>query len=38
MLNFNYYTPTRLLFGQNSIDNLANVLAEFGKNVLKILS
>jgi alcohol dehydrogenase YqhD (iron-dependent ADH family) len=34
MLNFNYYTPTRLLFGQNRIDNLANVLAEFGKNVL----
>ncbi len=34
MQNFNYCTPTRLIFGEGVIDNLPNMLALYGKKVL----
>ena len=32
--NFNYYTPTKLIFGEGVIKDLPNILKEYGKNVL----
>lgn len=34
MKNFDYCTPTRLIFGKDSIKNLPDVLAVYGKRVL----
>lgn len=34
MVNFDYQTPTRLIFGKNVIINLPEVLKPYGKNVL----
>ena len=34
MTNFQYYTPTRLVFGKNSIEELPNLLKPLGKRVL----
>ncbi len=34
MQNFNYCTPTRLIFGEGVIANLPNVIALYGKKVL----
>lgn len=34
MQNFNYYTPTRLIFGHDAIKSLPEVLAKLGKKVL----
>lgn len=34
MTNFEYCTPTRLIFGKDSIKNLPDVLAVYGKKVL----
>ena len=34
MQNFNYYTPTRLIFGYDAIKSLPEVLAKLGKKVL----
>ncbi len=34
MQNFDYMTPTRLIFGENAIEKLHNVMASIGKRVL----
>jgi alcohol dehydrogenase YqhD (iron-dependent ADH family) len=34
MQNFDYQTPTRLIFGSSAIENLPQVLAPYGKKVL----
>ena len=34
MQNFNYYTPTRLIFGHDAIKSLPEILAKLGKKVL----
>ena len=34
--NFDYNTPTRLLFGRGKIERLPEVAAEFGKKVLLV--
>jgi len=34
MQNFDYMTPTRLIFGENAIDKLHDVMASIGKRVL----
>ena len=34
MQNFDYQTPTRLIFGQGAIKKLPSVMAQFGKKVL----
>ena len=34
MENFTYCTPTKLIFGKDSIENLPNVLKPIGKKVL----
>ena len=34
MQNFDYMTPTRLIFGKESIVKLPNVMAQFGKRIL----
>ena len=34
MQNFDYMTPTRLIFGKESIVKLPNVMAQFGKKIL----
>ena len=34
MLNFKYYTPTKLIFGKGSISELESSLKKYGKNVL----
>ena len=34
MQNFDYMTPTRLIFGKESIAKLPNVMAQFGKRIL----
>ena len=34
MQNFDYVTPTRLIFGRNSIENLPEVMRPLGKRVL----
>ena len=34
MQNFNYVTPTRLIFGRNAIDQLPEVMRPLGKRVL----
>lgn len=34
--NFSYSNPTRLYFGENALDNLANELMKYGKNVLLV--
>lgn len=34
MTNFQYYTPTRLVFGKNSIEELPSLLKPLGKRVL----
>lgn len=34
--NFDYNTPTRLLFGRGKIERLPDVAAEFGKKVLLV--
>ena len=34
MQNFDYQTPTRLIFGKGVIDKLPGVMAQFGKKIL----
>ena len=34
MQNFDYQTPTRLIFGKGVIEKLPGVMAQFGKNIL----
>lgn len=34
MQNFNYYSPTRLIFGKDSVENLPEVMKPLGKKVL----
>ncbi len=34
MQNFNYMTPTRLIFGKDCIAQLPEVMAQFGKKIL----
>jgi len=34
MTNFDYITPTRLIFGKDSIEKLPEVMEQFGKKVL----
>ena len=34
MQNFDYMTPTRLVFGENVVENLPEVMAAIGKRVL----
>lgn len=34
MQNFDYMTPTRLIFGKESIMKLPSVMAQFGKRIL----
>lgn len=34
MINFNYCTPTRLIFGKGVISNLPDVMKHFGKKIL----
>ena len=34
MQNFDYMTPTRLIFGENAIEKLHDVMAAIGKRVL----
>lgn len=34
--DFSFYNPTRIHFGRNSLDNLADELANYGKNVLLV--
>ena len=34
MQNFDYMTPTRLIFGENAIEKLHDVMTAFGKRVL----
>ena len=34
MQNFDYMTPTRLIFGRNVIEKLPEVMAQFGKKIL----
>ena len=34
MQNFDYMTPTRLIFGKGVVEQLPQVMAQFGKNVL----
>ena len=36
MQNFDYMTPTRLIFGKESIVKLPSVMAQFGKRILCI--
>ena len=36
MTNFDYMTPTRLIFGKDSIEKLPEVMEQFGKKVLLI--
>ena len=32
--DFTYYNPTKIYFGKNSLENLSDELANYGKNVL----
>ncbi|MBQ4408301.1 MAG: iron-containing alcohol dehydrogenase [Bacteroidales bacterium] len=34
MQNFDYHTPTRLVFGKGVIEKLPEVMAQFGKKIL----
>ena len=34
MQNFDYQTPTRLIFGKGVVEKLPNVMAQFGKRIL----
>jgi hypothetical protein len=34
MENFNFHASTEIFFGKNQIENLANILNKYGKNVL----
>ena len=34
MQNFNYMTPTRLIFGKGVVEKLPEVMAQFGKKIL----
>ena len=34
MQNFDYLTPTRLIFGKDVVEKLPNVMAQFGKKIL----
>mgnify|MGYP002623383931 CR=1 FL=1 len=34
MQNFDYVTPTRLIFGKGMIEKLPEVMAQFGKKIL----
>lgn len=34
MLNFNFYSPTKVLFGKNKTQELVSILKPYGKNVL----
>ena len=34
MQNFDYMTPTRLIFGKGAVDNLADAIRPYGKRVL----
>ena len=36
MLDFNYYVPTKILFGKNKIVEISDQILEFGKNVLLV--
>ena len=34
MQNFDYQTPTRLIFGKGVVEKLPSVMAQFGKKIL----
>lgn len=34
MQNFDYMTPTRLIFGKGAVEKLPGVMAQFGKKIL----
>ena len=34
MQNFDYHTPTRLIFGKGVVEKLPEVMAQFGKKIL----
>ena len=34
MQNFDYQTPTRLIFGKGVVEKLPNVMAQLGKKIL----
>ena len=34
MQNFNYCTPTRLIFGKDVVEKLPGVMEQFGKRIL----
>ncbi len=34
--NFEYYNPTKLIFGENSVDKLKNEIEKYGKNILLV--
>ena len=34
--NFEYYNPTKLIFGENSVNNLKDELANYGTNILLV--
>lgn len=36
MNNFTFYNPTRLIFGRDEVENLANYLQTYGKNILLV--
>ena len=36
MLNYVHNIPTKLYFGKGQIENLPNILQEYGKNVLMV--
>ncbi|AST93091.1 NADH-dependent alcohol dehydrogenase [Sutcliffiella cohnii] len=36
MNNFTFYNPTRLIFGKDEVENLANHLQTYGKNILLV--
>jgi hypothetical protein len=37
MQNFDYMTPTRFIFGKESIVKLPSVMAQFGKRILSLI-
>ena len=34
--NFEYYNPTKLIFGENSVNKLKDELANYGTNILLV--
>ena len=36
MENFNYYIPTKILFGKGKIESLGKEAAKYGKNILMV--